>query len=80
MSIQQPGNLAPPIPSDRLTLVNFTAILQRLYGTLFQAAHNHTIVTTVPTSNEGNVGDIYIVQTTSSTHLYAKLASGWTQV
>ena len=72
--------MAPPRPEDKETLDDFASILQDNLGELFQAGHNHAVRTTVPASNEGSVGDIFLVEVSSVFSIYVKFASGWKSV
>lgn len=80
MPITQREKMAPPRPEDKETLDDYSSIIQDNLGDLFQAAHNHTLRTTVPASNEGNVGDIFLVETSTTFKLYVKFTTGWKSV
>lgn len=73
---QQP--ISPPRPEDKEFLDDYSSILQDNLRQLFQIAHRHSVRTTAPASNEGNVGDIFLVATVAGTfHIYAKFSAGW---
>lgn len=76
MSIQQNKPVVPPVPTDR-SLGNFTSIIQKNLADLHQAAHVHQVVSAPPSANDGSVGDIYIVSTTTRCFLTVKTANGW---
>lgn len=77
MPQSQRTKLAPPLDTDREFLRDYTSVLQNKFDQLFSAAHKHTLRTTVPASNEGNVGDIFLVESGSTFSLYVKFPSGW---
>lgn len=77
MAISQNRPVVPPVPTDR-SLGNFTSIVQKNLLDLHQAAHIHKIVTEAPAPNDGNIGDIYIVDTGITCYLTVKTADlGW---
>lgn len=63
MSIPNNLPVVPPSDEDK-KLVDYSAIIRRGFDTLFQAAHSHVgkngILTSAPTPNMGQVGDILI--------------------
>ena len=80
MAIRQPQPVSPPLPEDKDNLLDFAAILQDNFRELFQVAHQHIIKTTIPASNEGNVGDIALVESNSTFAIYVKFPAGWKSV
>jgi hypothetical protein len=80
MTIRQQQPVSPPRPEDRDTLNDYSAIFQDNFVQLFEIAHRHTIRSTAPASNEGNVTDIFLVEDGSTFKLYAKFTSGWKSV
>ena len=80
MPISQTQKMAPPRPEDREGLDDYSAIIQDNLAQLFQAGHRHSVRTTAPSSNEGNVGDIFLVEVSGTFSLYAKFSSGWKSV
>lgn len=76
MSIKQTKRVVPPVSTDA-TLQNFSQVIQDSLSTLYQAAHIHKIVAVAPGTNDGNVGDIYIVDGSSSSYLTWKTNEGW---
>ena len=72
--------ISPPLQDDRDTLSDFSSDVQRNLESLFEIAHAHSYRTSVPSSNEGNTGDIYLVEESSTFKLYAKFPSGWKSV
>lgn len=79
MSMKQARRVVPPVPGD-FKLENFSSIIQKCFEVLFQAAHVHTIVTSAPSVNDGNIGDIYLGDLTAGKKLYAKFSDGWYEV
>jgi len=77
---RQSEPLAPPLSNDQQTLSDYSSVVQRNLKSLFEFAHSHRYKTTIPTSNEGDVGDIYLVENSSTFKLYAKFPSGWKSV
>lgn len=80
MAIRQVHPLSPPRPEDQETLADYSSVLQDNFSQLFQIAHRHTLRTTAPASNEGNVGDIFLVEVGSTFSIYVKFPSGWKSV
>ena len=76
MSLSQPSPVVPPLATDA-RLTGFSQIIQSSFGTLFQAAHVHKIVTAVPDTRTGAVGDIYILDDGTSIYLCVKTNRGW---
>jgi hypothetical protein len=91
MSLKQGSIVVPPNPIDTM-LKDYTTVIQNNMVTLYQAAHNHVgsngPITTVPGPNDGNIGDIYIAEFTTSQkgpnntfakgdYLFFKTGSGW---
>jgi len=74
---KQSEPISPPILNDRDTLDDFSAVIQRNIEDLFELAHKHRYRTSAPSSNEGDVGDIYLVEESSTFKVYVKFPSGW---
>lgn len=74
--IQQGQPVVPPTPSDT-KLRDFSQIIDGNVKVLFQAAHVHKIVTSLPTSREGDVGDIYLVDIAGAKKICVKFSDGW---
>lgn len=80
MSLSQAKKVVPPISSDP-GLVDYSNTIQGNLNTLYQAGHTHQIVNAIPSSGDGNPGDIFIVVLTTGTHLYAKTTqTTWVEV
>lgn len=77
MPIRQEQPVSPPRPGDEETLDDYSAILQDNFSQLFQDAHIHSVRSTAPASNEGEVGDIFLVETTTERYVAVKFSSGW---
>jgi hypothetical protein len=80
MPERQEQPISPPRLEDRDTLNDYSAVLQDNYQQLFQVAHRHSIRTTAPASNEGNITDIILVEDGSTFKIYVKFPSGWKSV
>jgi len=80
MAERQSQPISPPLNVDKESLSDYSAILQDNFTQLFQIAHRHKILTSAPASNEGNVGDIFLVESGGTFSLYAKFSSGWKSV
>ena len=76
--IQQPLPVVPPQPSDR-NLRDFSQVIQQCMMALFQAGHVHKIVTSDPSANSGNIGDIYLIDGASK-YIAVKFNSGWFKI
>lgn len=74
--LTQPGKVVPPLPSDA-RLSGFSQIIQSAFGTLFQAAHIHAVVSEVPSARTGSIGDIYLFDDGTNIYLYIKTSRGW---
>ena len=77
---RQSEPLSPPLDNDKDSLSDYSSVAQRNLENLYEFAHTHDYKTSVPTSNEGNVGDVYLVEVNAVFSLYAKFPSGWKSV
>ena len=50
-----------------------------LFEELFELAHDHPVRSTLPTAQDGNVGDIVIVDTGTVVRICTKTSRGWFQ-
>jgi hypothetical protein len=78
MSLQQSQLVVPPQPTDK-NLRDFSQIIQASLASLFQAGHVHKIITSDPSSNTGNVGDIYLIDGINK-YIAVKFNSGWFKI
>lgn len=76
MSISQTPPVVPPVPGD-LGLKNFSQVIQSSFYALYQAAHVHRVITVAPKANDGEVGDIYMLDDGTNIYLYVKTPRGW---
>jgi hypothetical protein len=76
MALKQSEPVVPPRPTDRM-LRDFAQIVQASMLALFQAAHVHKIMTTAPTSRDGEVGDIYLLDVAGAKKVCVKFSDGW---
>jgi len=74
--IQQPAIVASPDRSDA-GLISYSQTLQGNLKELFQVAHEHRRITSVPKVNDGAIGDIYIFDDGTNIRLYVKTSRGW---
>jgi len=74
--IKQSSPIVPPLPSDT-RLSNFSQVIQSSFLSLFQAAHIHQVISTVPNSRTGIVGDVYLFDDGTNIYLYIKTSRGW---
>lgn len=78
MSKVQKSPLAPPSPKDIENGLNdYTSKIQESFDELFSDSHVHQIMTQAPAENEGEVGDIVLVETDTERYAAFKFASGW---
>lgn len=77
MAKSQPNPVNPPIPSDRPTLTDYSQNIQQSMRVLFQAAHDHLVLTTNPADSDGAPQTISIVDTGTSVYLVVKTSRGW---
>lgn len=72
---QQKRTVAPPIDTDRESLADFASVIQSNLEDIFVLAHAHAVRTTAPEANEGNVGDIVLVNLAGLDYLYCKVSA-----
>lgn len=53
------------------------SVMQMNLTDLFQAAHNHDVRDSFPTSKEGTPGDIVAVDTSSAVYICIRTSRGW---
>lgn len=73
--IKQVFSVSPPLQNDVGSLKDMASVIQRNLSQLFTNAHTHDILTSAPTSNSGNIGDIELVSLNGTAYLYAKFPS-----
>lgn len=79
--IQPKFKVAPPLIADKTSLKDYSSIIQQNMNQLFALAHTHSIFTTVPTQDQGNDGDIFLVNVNNLYYIYAKFpVVGWKSV
>lgn len=74
--IQQAALIAQPDKSDS-GLISYSQTIQGNFKDLFQLAHDHRRITSVPKTNDGAIGDIYIFDDGTNIRLYVKTSRGW---
>lgn len=55
-------------------------VVQRNLQDLHEFAHEHEFRITIPTENEGTVGDLALVYINNTAYLYVKFPVGWKKV
>lgn len=64
--------ISTPLPTDE-NLQVYSATIQANLFDLFNYAHQHALLTAAPTSTQGTVGDIALVQLGTAYYIYAKV-------
>lgn len=77
MAKSQRKPLNPPTQEDRTQLLDYTATIQYSLGDLFQAAHEHVILSADPKPTDGSLQQVSIVDTGSSVYIVVKTNRGW---
>ena len=77
MAKSQRSPINPPIYSDRATLTDFAKNIQDNMVVLYEAAHDHLVLPANPSSQQGSVQTISIVDTGTSVYLAVKTSRGW---
>jgi hypothetical protein len=76
VSLGQEQPVVPPVETDKF-LRDFSAVIQRNMGVLFQAAHYHInssgLLTANPKPTDGNPGDILLGVIGTDFYLFAKV-------
>lgn len=71
--------VAPPQEEDE-NLEDYTAVIQAVFEEVFQDLHTHDVRTTAPTTSDGEIGDIQLVELETGKFLYIKFKAGWFKV
>ena len=77
MAKSQENPLNPPTPEDRSTLTDYTSVIQGSLGQLFQAAHDHLVLSENPAAKDGAIQAVSIVDTGKEVYLVVKTSRGW---
>lgn len=77
MAKTQRRTINPPGVDDRQTLTDYSGTIQLTFDDLFQAAHDHLVLTANPAVNDGAVQTLSIVDTGSSVYIVVKTRRGW---
>lgn len=81
MPKQQQFPVSAPLETDKESLKDFSATVNRNFEDLFGDAHTHDVRTTAPASSEGSIGDILPVVLSGVYYLYVKFPTvGWKRV
>lgn len=78
MAKTQPrGGVNPPGDSDRESLTDYSAVIQLTFDDLYQAAHDHRVLTADPKANDGSIQTVSIVDNGTNVYLVVKTKRGW---
>ncbi len=78
MAKTQPrGGINPPGSVDREMLTDYSAVIQLTFDDLYQAAHDHRVLTSDPAKTDGSIQTVSIVDTGTSVYLVVKTKRGW---
>ena len=77
MAKSQINKVNPPLASDRPTLTDYSQNVQGNMVVLFQAAHDHLVLPAAPSTNDGAIQTISIVDTGKAVYLAVKTSRGW---
>jgi hypothetical protein len=77
MAKSQPNQINPPVPPDRPTLTDYSQNIQGNFRLLYQSAHDHVVLSSNPSTNDGAIQTISIVDTGTSVYLVVKTSRGW---
>jgi hypothetical protein len=76
MAKSQINKVNPPIPSDRPSLTDYSQNIQGNMVVLFQAAHDHLVLSTNPVAKDIAIQTLSIVDTGIVVYLVAKTSRG----
>lgn len=81
--MQQRREISSPDKTNK-ALSEFASTIQLNVRELFTLGHDHTPTTTIPSDLDGNVGDLRLVEDTttipSTYYLYGRFSSGWKRI
>lgn len=77
MAKSQQSPINPPTPEDRALLTDYSSVLQDSFGQLFQAAHDHLVLTADPAVKAGSIQTVSIVDNGTNVYLVVKTGRGW---
>ena len=77
MAKSQRNQVNPPGPEDRPSLTDYSASIQVSFDQLFQAAHDHLVLSTNPAMTDGAIQTVSIVDTGTSVYMVVKTKRGW---
>lgn len=78
MAKTQPrGGINPPGPSDRRDLTDYSSVIQLTFDDLYQSAHDHLVLKTDPSANDGSIQTVSIVDNGTNVYLVVKTKRGW---
>lgn len=78
MAKTQPrGGVKPPTDSDRENLIDYSSVIQLTFDDLYQAAHDHLVLTIDPKKTDGSIQTVSIVDNGTNVYLVVKTSRGW---
>lgn len=77
MAKTQQRSINPPGPVDREQLKDYSATIQLTFDELFQAAHDHLVLSADPNTNDGAIRAVSIVDNGTNVYLVVKTKRGW---
>lgn len=78
MAKTQPrGGVNPPPASDRESLTDYSAVIQLTFDDLYEAAHDHKVLTSNPRVNDGSIQTMSIVDDGTNVYVVVKTKRGW---
>lgn len=78
MAKVQHSPLAPPSQVDgEQGLPDYTAKIQESFTDLYESAHDHEVRSSTPTSSDGAIGDILLIDDGTNKYLAVRYEDGW---
>ena len=77
MAKTQRRSINPPGPTDRELLTDYSTTIQLTFDDLYQAAHDHLVLSSNPATNDGAIQAMSVVDNGVSVYLVVKTKRGW---
>ena len=77
MAKTQRRSINPPGNADRMLLTDYSTTLQLTFDDLFQAAHDHLVLSSDPKENDGSVQTVSVVDDGTNVYMVVKTGRGW---
>ena len=77
MAKTQKRSINPPGETDKDLLTDYSATIQLTFDDLFQAAHDHLVLSQNPAVNDGATQTVSVVDTGTTVYLVVKTRRGW---